>query len=65
MLRFDRKQPNSVMQSSFNKNKLIKKKKKENSKPLEMSIQALLEGSDNIFLRVIKEDVGKQETSCS
>ena len=65
MLRFDRKQQNSVMQSSFNKNKLIKKKKKENSKPLEMSIQALLEGSDNIFLRVIKEDVGKQETSCS
>ena len=30
-----------------------------------MSIQALLEGSDNIFLRVIKEDVGKQDTSCS
>ena len=30
-----------------------------------MSIQALLEGSDNIFLRVIKEDVGKQETLCS
>lgn len=41
--------------------------KQENKilEPLDISIQGLPEGNDNIFLRVIKEDVNKGETSYS
>ena len=57
MLRFDRKQQNSVKQLSFNKNKLIKREKmflKEMNKPNSLFVDDVI-----LYIKILKNPINK------